>query len=74
MAKFPSQPADYHSFLLRLWRSDPRQPWHASMQSTATGEIQHFATLDHMIDFLYSHLSSSDSLSPQTPDQEDSLT
>jgi hypothetical protein len=44
------------------------------MQSTATGEIQHFATMDHLIDFLSSHLSSSDALSPQTPDQKDSLT
>jgi hypothetical protein len=69
MAKLPTQPAEYHSFLLRVWRSNPQQPWHASTQSTATGEYQHFATIELLIEFLQSHVSGSESLPSQTPEQ-----
>ena len=52
MAFHGQQPADYHSYLLRLWRNDPQQPWRASMQCTATGEFHHFASMEHLINFL----------------------
>ncbi len=46
------QPAEYRSYLLRLWRNGPQQSWRASMQCTATGEFHHFASIEHLVDFL----------------------
>ena len=44
--------AEYCSFLLRLWREDPRAPWRASLQSTATGERHIFADIASLLAFL----------------------
>lgn len=44
--------AIYHSYLLRLWRDTPQSVWRASVQSTATEELQHFATVDELWAFL----------------------
>lgn len=51
-----SQPTDkpvasvnYHSFLLRLWREDPRTAWRISLQSVEHAELVGFATLDHLM-------------------------
>lgn len=48
--------ANYHSYLFRLWRYDGQAPWQASLQSTATGQIIHFATLDQLWTFLQTQL------------------
>jgi hypothetical protein len=42
----------YQSYLLRLWRDNPRAPWQASLQSTATEQVLHFPDMDHMWAFL----------------------
>ena len=43
---------DYHSYLLRIWRDDKRRPWQASLQSTATEQLVHFAGLEALFAFL----------------------
>ena len=47
---------DYHAFLLRIWRNDARQGWHASLRHTANGQIYHFGTLDELFAFLDAQL------------------
>ncbi len=46
------RPAAYHSYLLRLWRDQAPDGWHASLQSTKTGERHSFADLDSLLAFL----------------------
>jgi hypothetical protein len=72
MAFTRHQPADYHSYLLRLWRDIPQQPWRASMQCTATGEFHHFASHEHLFDFLQAQLYRGEASATQTPDGRDS--
>jgi hypothetical protein len=45
---------EYQSYLLRLWREDDAMEWRASLQSTATGEMQGFASLADLIAYLQS--------------------
>jgi hypothetical protein len=41
------------SYLLRIWRSDTRSPWHVMVVDVARpGEQQHFATLNTLFAFL----------------------
>jgi hypothetical protein len=47
---------EYQSYLLRLWRDDPQAPWRASLQSTATGEIQGFADTASLVTFLVAQM------------------
>jgi hypothetical protein len=47
-----SKPPDYLSYLLRVWRDNARPSWQASLRSTATGQIHHFADVEQMWDFL----------------------
>lgn len=42
----------YQSYLLRLWRDTPQSVWRASLQSAATEELQHFATMADLWAFL----------------------
>jgi hypothetical protein len=42
------------SYLLRIWRSDTRSPWHVMVVDVARpDEHQHFATLDALLAFLF---------------------
>jgi hypothetical protein len=43
---------NYQSYLLRLWQEDTQTPWRASLQSTSSEEIYHFATLEALFAFL----------------------
>ena len=43
---------NYQSYLLRVWRDDTRSIWHASLQSTATKQILHFADVQSLLQFL----------------------
>jgi hypothetical protein len=46
-------PQDYHSYLLRLWRvRDDGINWRASLEDVQTGELQGFARLTDLIEFL----------------------
>ncbi|MEZ4621058.1 MAG: hypothetical protein R2867_36920 [Caldilineaceae bacterium] len=47
------QPADYHSFLVRLWRETEQDQWRASLRSIQTNEERHFAHLEQLFLFLY---------------------
>ncbi len=51
---------EYHAFLLRLWRDNARQDWHASLQRTETGQRFQFGTLDELFVFLDAHLGADD--------------
>lgn len=44
----------YASYLLRLWREDDEQEssWRASLESTHTGELRVFASLDELFEHL----------------------
>ena len=44
--------ADYQSYLLRVWRDESRGIWHASLQSTVTKHIHHFADVESLLYFL----------------------
>jgi hypothetical protein len=58
---------NYRSYLLRLWRAAPRQPWRASLQSTATNEIRTFATVERLVAFLVAGLSDGEDDPPGPP-------
>jgi hypothetical protein len=47
-----SESTTYQSYLLRLWRDSPHQPWRASLHSSATGAIHQFAEIAHLYAFL----------------------
>jgi hypothetical protein len=44
----------YRSYLVRLWRSNPRSPLRASVQCVQTGALIHFADLPSLFVFLAS--------------------
>ncbi len=48
--------ANYHSYLLRVWRDNPDHPWRASLQSTITEEKILFADLQKLLAFLLDEL------------------
>lgn len=45
-------PADYHAYLLRLWREGAQKPWRAELVSPHTGERHHFAQREQLLAFL----------------------
>ena len=45
---------NYQAYLLRLWRDGPRNCWRASVQSTKASEVQLFADVQSLLDFLRS--------------------
>lgn len=49
-----SIPSDYHSYLLRLWRTqaDGRPAWRASLESPQTGTRQGFVSLQELFVYL----------------------
>lgn len=49
--------ATYQSYLLRLWRDNSQSPWRASLQSSATEELQHFLTAEDLWAFLKAQMS-----------------
>ncbi len=48
---------NYQSYLLRLWRAERQDAWRASLQSTATAQLLHFADVEAMIAFLVAELA-----------------
>lgn len=57
---------NYHSYLLRLWRDQPDDPWRAALQSTATGERINFAEIPQMVEFLLATLATPPAVEPTT--------
>lgn len=43
---------NYQAYLLRLWREGTQTTWRASLQSTATEQLYHFATIESLFAFL----------------------
>mgnify|MGYP001167498639 CR=1 FL=1 len=43
---------NYQAYLLRLWRDGPHNRWRASVQSTKAGEVQFFADVQSLLNFL----------------------
>lgn len=42
----------YQSYLLRLWRERAGDPWRATLRSTTTQQVHHFATVEALFAFL----------------------
>ncbi|MBI1882451.1 MAG: hypothetical protein HYR94_30115 [Chloroflexi bacterium] len=66
--------AGYHSYLLRLWREGPQDPWRASLQSTATGQLHHFGDLDRLWAFIQAQVAAGSEIEQgpaEPPRQED---
>ncbi len=40
------------SYVLRLWKGSPDEPWRGELQNLNTGEERRFNDLDSLIDFL----------------------
>ena len=55
------EPCPYRSYLLRIWHDESRNVWHASLQSTLTKRIFHFADAETMLKFLVAPSPSSSS-------------
>jgi hypothetical protein len=50
--------SNYHAYLLRLWREGQTgESWRASLQSAATGQCLHFASLEDLYRFLQRQIS-----------------
>jgi hypothetical protein len=60
-------PSLHHSYVLRIWRSDARQPWRASLHVVASDHLVHFPDLDSAFAFLLRHVESGD----EPPDRVD---
>jgi len=61
--------ADYQSYMLRVWRDDARRVWHASLQSTTTKQIHHFADAESLLKFLAARGNASNSPTATTEEQ-----
>ena len=61
------EPRDYRSYLLRLWRAAPGQPWRASLQSAATGETRAFGTVGALVACLVAGLAAGEDDPPGLP-------
>jgi hypothetical protein len=48
----PTKPAEYRSFLLRLWLDSDSQMWRFSLEDPHTGERRGLANLDKLLEFL----------------------
>ncbi len=46
------EPCQYQSYLLRVWHDETRNIWRASLQSTLTKRIYHFADAETLLKFL----------------------
>jgi hypothetical protein len=49
---FSSAPAEYHSYLVRLWRPAPQAEWRLMVERIPGGERRGFATLEALCLFL----------------------
>jgi hypothetical protein len=42
----------HRSYVLRLWKAHPDDPWQGELQHIVTGEIYRFSNLDEVVAFL----------------------
>lgn len=59
MTKPPSKPDrhDSHSFLVRMWRDGPEEPWRASVKTVADGMELHFVSPEKLFLFLHEQIA-----------------
>jgi len=50
---------NHQSYLLRLWRNGPAEPWRASLCNALTGEQFHFADPVQVFSFLQEQMTGS---------------
>lgn len=46
-----------HSFLVRMWRDSPQEPWRASVRSVTGGRELHFVSPEKLFLFLHDRLA-----------------
>jgi len=54
------QATNYQSYLLRLWRDGPQEPWRATLHASTTGALHHFAEMEHLYAFLQARTRTSE--------------
>jgi hypothetical protein len=64
-----AQEPTYLSYMLRLWREEPRAPWRASLHSTATGQIHLFGDVERMWAYLNAQMEGERDGPPDAPEQ-----
>jgi hypothetical protein len=47
-----ANPARYRSYLVRLWRETPGEPWRCQVHCVTTGRERRFAGLTELFEFL----------------------
>jgi len=55
----PMLPRQHHTFLLRIWRNSPDEPWRATLRS-ANQTSRHFASLVELFTSLWQQVNQSD--------------
>lgn len=63
-------PAEYHSYLVRIWRPTPQTRWRIMVEAVATGERRSFASLEELVALFASHLHSPPSTRADAANQE----
>jgi hypothetical protein len=58
MASSPPKkdPENSHSYMVRMWRDGPEEPWRASVKSVASDREMHFPSPEKLFLFLYGQL------------------
>ena len=57
----------YHSYIVRLWQTDPEASWRASALCVQTGELIRFADLHSLFAFLYAQTITGESGHEEPP-------
>jgi hypothetical protein len=52
VAAHSTDPDRYRSYMVRLWREAPGDPWRCQVQCVGTGREQRFAGLTELFEFL----------------------
>lgn len=55
---------EYHSYLLRLWRSEPASSWRVSVESTRTGQRRQFTSVEELFEYILSIMAASEDAPP----------
>lgn len=67
------RPANYISYLLRMWRTDPKNPWRASLEHPQTGKRVGFGSLEKLFAFLREETgpAAQEGVSESCPEQQE---
>lgn len=59
--------ANYHAYLVRLWRDDRQQPWRAELVSPRTGEAVRFGTAEQLFSYMQEQMAADVDPPPDHP-------